>query len=136
MALCYSSSMTQSTLVETRRHNLQTFLLAQTAEAKCRTWKQLVVQGEQAKEIFARIRAEEKDCKTRPDKSMRHAPESSSQPRRRDTLATEVKSPSKAQSVKEGMASSQPCANKSFSLRISTWYLCSSYSKRATNSNF
>jgi len=32
---------------------------------------------------------------TKPDKSTRRAPESSSQPRRRDTLATEVKSPSK-----------------------------------------
>ena len=96
MALCYSSSMTQSTLVERYRHNLQTVLLAQMGVAECHIWKQLVLQGEQAREIFARIRAEEKDSKTRPDKSMRHAPELSSQPRRRDTLATKVKSPSKA----------------------------------------
>jgi len=44
-------------------------------------------------EIVARVRTEEKDIKSRPDKPMRHAPESSSQPRRRDTLVTKLKSP-------------------------------------------
>jgi len=61
------------------------------------TWKQLVLQGEQAEEIIAGVRAEEKDNKLRPDKSTRRAPESSSQLRRRDTLRTEVKSPPKTQ---------------------------------------
>jgi len=39
MALCCSSSMTQSTLVEICHHNLQTALLAQMGVAKCCTWK-------------------------------------------------------------------------------------------------
>jgi len=71
-------------------------------------------QGEQIEEIVARIKAEEKDSKARPDKSMQRVPESSSQPRRRDTLATEAKSHPKTQSVKRGMASSQPRGNKSY----------------------
>jgi len=54
-----------------------------------------VLQGEQAKEIITRVKAEEKDSKPRPDKSMRRAPESSSRPKRRDILETKVKSPSK-----------------------------------------
>jgi len=65
--------------------------------AECRTWKQLVLQGEQAKKIFVRVRAEEKDSKPRIKKPMQRAPKSSSQLRRRDTMRTEVKSPSKAQ---------------------------------------
>ena len=81
--------MTQSTLVETCHHNLQTFLLPQMRVAECRTWKQLVLQDEQAEEIVARVRAEE-NSKPRPDKPTWQAPESSSQPRRRDTLAMEV----------------------------------------------
>jgi len=31
--------------------------------AECRTWKQLVLQGEQAEEIIARVRAKEKIAK-------------------------------------------------------------------------
>jgi len=50
--------------------------------ANCRTWKQLVQQGEQAEEIVARVKAEKKDSKQRPDKSMRRTPESSSQPKK------------------------------------------------------
>jgi len=52
--------MTQSTLVETCCHNLQTFLLAQMGVEECRTWQRLVLQGEQAEEIISRVRAEEK----------------------------------------------------------------------------
>jgi len=115
MALRCPSGMTQTTLVETCHHNLQTSLLAQIGVAEYRTWKQLVLQGEQVEEIVARVRAEEKDSKLRPDKSMRHAPESSSHLRRKDTLIMEVKSPSKTQSVREGMASGQPRANKLYS---------------------
>ena len=58
--------------------------------AEYRTWKQLVLQGEQAKEIIAKVKAEEKSNKPRPDKPMRCTLESSSQPRRRDTLAMEA----------------------------------------------
>ena len=76
-----------------------------------------MLQGEQTEEIITRVRAEEKDSKPRPDKSMRRAPESSSQPRRRDTLATEVKSPPKTQLVRRGMASDQPRGNKSYSFK-------------------
>ena len=78
VALCCPSGMTQSRLVETCHHNLQTSLLAQMGVAECRTWKQLVLQDKQAEEIIARVRVEEKDSKLRPDKSMRCAPESPS----------------------------------------------------------
>ena len=61
--------MMQSTLVETCHHNLQTTLLAQIGVAECRTWNQLVLQGEQAKEIIARVKNEEKENKLRPEKS-------------------------------------------------------------------
>jgi len=84
---------------------------------ECRTWKQLVLQGEQAEKIVVRVRAEEKDSKSRSDKLMRRAPESSSQLRRRDTLAMEVKSPSKTQLAKGGVAPGQACANKLFSFK-------------------
>jgi len=117
MTLYYPSGITQSTLVETCRHNLQTSLLAQMGVAEYRTWKQLVLQGEQAEEIVSRVRAKEKNSKLRPDKSMRRAPKSSSQTRRKDTLATEVKSPSKTQSVRGGMASGQARAIKSYSFK-------------------
>jgi len=63
-------------------------------------------------EIVAKVRAEEKDSKPRLDKPTRHPPESSSQLRRSDTLAMEVKSPSKTQSVRGSMAPGQACANK------------------------
>ena len=93
MILCCPSGMTQFTLIKTCRHNLQTSLLAQMGVAECRTCNQLVLQGEQAEEIVARVRVEKKDSKLRPDKSMRRAPESFSQLRRKDTLEIEVKSP-------------------------------------------
>ena len=48
---------------------------------------------------------------------MQHTPESSSQLRRRDTLATKVKSPLKTQSVRGDMASSQSGGNKSYSVK-------------------
>ena len=58
------------------------------------------------------VRAEEKDNKPRLGKPTRCTPESSSQPRRRDTLATKVKSPLKTESVRGGVAPGQACANK------------------------
>ena len=69
MALRCPSGMTQATLVETCRYNLQTSLLAQLGVAESRIWKQLVHQGEQAEEIITRVRAEEN--KPRPEKSTR-----------------------------------------------------------------
>jgi len=60
--------MTQSTLVETSHHNLQTALVAQIGVAEYCIWKQFVLQGEQAKEIVARVKAEEK--KSKPGKEM------------------------------------------------------------------
>ena len=71
MALRCPSGMTQTTLEEPCLHNLQTTLLAQIKVTECRTWKKLVLQGEQAEEIIARVKAEEKDSKPRPNKSMR-----------------------------------------------------------------
>jgi len=70
MALRCLSGMMQSTLVETYHHNLQTALLTQIGVAECCTWKQLVLQGEQAEEIVVRIKAEEKESKPRPEKPM------------------------------------------------------------------
>jgi len=77
MALRCPGCMTQSTLAETCRHNLQTALLAQIGVAECRTWKQLVLQGEQAEEIVVRVKAEEKVSNPRPEKLTRHTPEQS-----------------------------------------------------------
>ena len=74
--------MTQATLVETCRYNLQTSLLAQVGVAESRTWKQLVQQGEQAKEIIVRVMAEEN--KLRPEKSTRRTPEVSFQVKKSD----------------------------------------------------
>ena len=51
----------------------------------------------------------QKDSKSRPDKPTWRAPKSSSQSRRRDTLAMKVKSPTKPQSVRGLELSSKPC---------------------------
>ena len=55
MALWCSIGMTQYKLVETYRHNLQITLLAQIGIAQSRTWKQLILQGERAEDIVARL---------------------------------------------------------------------------------
>ena len=96
MALRCFSGMTQATLVEICHHNLQTSLLSQIRVAESRTWKQLVQLGEQAEGIVARVKAEEN--KPRPEKSTRRTPEVSFQSKRKETLATEMKSPVKSQS--------------------------------------
>jgi len=75
----------------------------------------LVQQGEQAKEIVARVRAEEN--KHRPERSTRRTPETSFQPKRKDNLATETKSPVKPQPVKGSGSSSQPRVNKQYSFK-------------------
>jgi len=81
------------------------------------TWKQLVLQGEHVKKIITRVRTEEKDSKPRSDKSTRRTPKSSSQPKRRDPLATEVKSLSNTQSVRGGVTLGQTRANKLYSFK-------------------
>jgi len=47
-----------------------------------------VLQGEQAEEIIAKVKAEVKESNQRSDKSMWRASESSSQLRRKDTVVT------------------------------------------------
>ena len=104
--------MTQVTLVETCRHNLQTSLLAQIGVAESCIWKHLVQQGEQAEKIVTRVRAEEN--KPRPERSTKCMPEVSFQSKRKDTLVTETKSPIKSQPARGGSSSSQPYANKQY----------------------
>ena len=89
--------MTQSTLVETCRHNLQTNLLARIGVAECRSWRQLISQGEQAQKIIARIKAKEQSRQDQPEQSdqAQSSPEQldqahSSQSEGKDTTATEV----------------------------------------------
>jgi len=60
------SDMTQSTLVKTCRHNLQTSLLDQMGVAERCTWKQLVLQGKQVEEIITRVRTEGKTANRDP----------------------------------------------------------------------
>ena len=76
MSLCCPSDMTQSTLVETCRLNLQTFLLAQMGVAEYHSWMQLVLQGEQLEEIVARVKAEEKRQPNRDPTSQCDVPQS------------------------------------------------------------
>ena len=64
-----------------------------------------------------KVTAEEKDSRPRPDRPMRRALESSSLPRRRYTLATNVKSPLKPQPVRGGEAFGQARANKLYSFK-------------------
>ena len=64
-ALRCPSGMTQTTLVETCRHNLQTSLLAQMGVAECSSWRQLILQGEQAEALVARIKAEEGESRAK-----------------------------------------------------------------------
>ena len=59
MALWCPGNMTQSTLVKTYHHNLQTTLLAQIEVIQSRTCKQFVLQGEWAEDIVARINQED-----------------------------------------------------------------------------
>ena len=70
MTLRFPSGMSLSTLVETCYYSLLTALLTQIRVSECRTWKQLVQQGEQAEEIVTLVKVEEKGSKPRPDKLM------------------------------------------------------------------
>ena len=75
-----------------------------------------MLQDEQAEEIVARVKAEEKDTKPRPDKSTRRAPETS-QLRRMDTLAIEVKSSFKPKSARGNSSADEARANKQYSFK-------------------
>ena len=126
--------MTQATLVETCRHNLQTSLLAQIGVAESRTWKQLVQQDEQAEEIVARVRAEEN--KPRPEKSTRRAPEISFQSkkkihwRQRQNPLSNLSRPGEVVlQVSHALISSIPS-------KTNMLIRCSSYSTRATDWSF
>jgi len=107
--------MTQSTLVEIGHHNLQTALLAQMEGMS--HWETVGVTRRTGGRNYRQCQSWRKYSKPRPDKLTQRAPKSSSQPRRRDTLGTEVKSLSKTQSVRKGMAPSQACANKRYSFK-------------------
>ena len=54
--------MTQSTLVETCRYDLQTTLLTQIEVTQSRTWEQLVLQDKRVEDIVARVN--QKDYKS------------------------------------------------------------------------
>ena len=107
MALRCPSGMTQSTLVETYRHNLQTQLLAQMGVVECRSWRQLVSQGEQAEAIVARVKAEEEP---QPKPQQQHNQNNAQRSKGKDTLAadyTQVPPP-----TKQGKAPNQQRAPK------------------------
>ena len=79
--------MTQSTLVETCRHNLQTDLLARIEVAEYHSWRQLISQGEQAQKIIVRIKAEEQSRQDQPKQSdQAQSPQSEGE----DTTTTEA----------------------------------------------
>ena len=75
----------------------------------------MVQQGEQAKEIVARVKAEEN--KPRPEKSTRRTLEASFEVKRKDTLVKKIKSASKPQPARGGSSSIQPRANKQYSFK-------------------
>ena len=75
----------------------------------------MVQQGEQAEEIVTIVKAEEN--KPRPEKPTRRASKASFQAKRKDTLATETKSPSKPQAARGGSSSSQSRTNKQYSFK-------------------
>ena len=66
-------------------------------------------------EIIARVRAEEN--KPKPKKLTRRMPEVSFQLKRKNTLATETKSPYKLQPARGGSSLSQPRSNKQYSFK-------------------
>ena len=108
------SGMTQTTLVETCRHNLQTTLLAHMGVAECKLLKQLVSQGEQAETKVARIKAEEGE-KTRQPSS--RTPAQSTRSKGKEIVAAETTTPTMTQSTRGNTASGQIRANKQYSFR-------------------
>jgi len=90
------------------------------------------LKGEHAEEIVARVRAEEKDKKPRPEKSTRRAPEAFSQAKRKDTLTKETKSLSKPQPTRGDGFSSQMVQISSTPSKTSMLTLGLSYLIRAT----
>src|SRR4051812_44552357 len=64
LAVRSRSGMMPETLVETCRHNFLTPILVQMGVVECKTWKQLQDHGQTAQELFALVRAEEKNNRT------------------------------------------------------------------------
>ena len=90
---------------------------AQIGVTEYHTWKQFVLQSEQAKKIVARVKAEEKESKPRPEKSTQRTLEQSFQPKRKDTLAMETTSSVKPQPPRGGNTSGQTRVNKQYSFK-------------------
>jgi len=135
IALRCPSGVTQSTLVETCRHNLQASILAQMGMMECHTWKQLVLQSEQAEEIIARVRAEKIQ---QTETGQVNATRTSHLLSREEEILWQRKlnhlqRPS--QSEKEWLLTRHVLISH-IPLRMSMWSLCSSYSKIVTISNF
>jgi len=133
MALWCPSGMTQATLVKICCHNLQTSLLAQIEVAKSRTWKKLVQQDEKAEEIVTRVKAEE--SKLRPEKLIRHAPESSFQAKRKDTQQRRCLPPSPNR-LELVVLQTNHSSTSSTPSRTTMLYPCSSYTTRITDWSF
>ena len=91
----------------------------------------MVQQDEQAEEIVTRVKAEEN--KPRPEKLTRHMPEVSFQSKRKDTLATEKKSPTKPELTKGVVLQVSYTPTNSTPSRMSISIYCLSYSIRATD---
>src|SRR4051812_7486175 len=64
LAMRSRSGMTPETLVETCRHNFLTPILVQMRVVECKTWKQLQEHGQNAQELVALVKAEEKNNRT------------------------------------------------------------------------
>jgi len=75
MALYLTSGMTQLTLVEMCRHNLQSSLLAQMGVAECCTWKQLCYKANRHKRLSPGSGLKKKTTNQDPT-SHRNAPQS------------------------------------------------------------
>lgn len=133
------SGMTQTTLVEAYRHNLQTQLLAQMGVVESRIWK-LVQHNELAKEIVTMVKAETGESRPALERPPKRAPEQSCQPNKKDTLVAKAKSSSAPQ-----LARAIPRQPEGVVLQIRLALLgnivsktsmsnhCSSSSARATN---
>ena len=131
MALRCPSSMTQATLVETCRHNLQTSLLAYIGVVKRRICKQLVQQGEQAEEIVARVKAEKTSPNLKSQQGTRQKYLSSQKGRihwqHRQNLPLNLSRPERVVLQVSCMPTGSTPSKMSTSIR------CSSYSTRATD---
>lgn len=87
LALQNQSGITQKTLVDTCRHNLQTSILIQIGVAKCRTRINLLEYDQIVEEIVAWLKAEER---SKPPKSERPPRCNQDQSGRKETMATDA----------------------------------------------